>query len=111
LIDGQRVSVKLIKTKGDLLYPVKAITQDGTVLDVKAIDTDGEIIDVKGVSKTGNIVHLRAIRPQVIMYNIIAVSPDGKVNDVKGIKMMNQEVEAVIHGVNIFAHVKALTQD
>jgi len=111
LIDGQRVSVKLIKTKGDLLYPVKAITQDGTILDVKAIDTDGEIIDVKGVSKTGNIVHLRAIRPQVIMYNIIAVSPDGKVNDVKGIKMMDQEVEAVIHGVNIFAHVKALTQD
>jgi hypothetical protein len=78
---------------------------------VKAIDSDGEVIDVKGISKTGNIVHLRAIRPQVIMYNIIAVSPDGKVNNVKGIKMMDQEVETVIHGVKVFAHVKALKQD
>lgn len=111
LINGQRVSIKLIKIKGDSFYPVKAITQDGTILDVKAIDSDGEVIDVKGISKTGNIVHLRAIRPQVIMYNIIAVSPDGKVNNVKGIKMMDQEVETVIHGVKVFAHVKALKQD
>ena len=111
LMNGQRVSIKLIKVKGDPFYPLKAITQDGTILDVKAIDTDGEIIDVKGISKTGNIVHLRAIRPQVIMYSIIAVSPNGQVNNVKGIKMMDQEVETVIHGVKIFAHVKALKQD
>lgn len=111
LMNGQRVSIKLIKVKGDRFYPVKAITENGTIMDVKAIDTDGELIDVKGISKTGNIVNIRAIRPQVLMYNIIAVSPDGKVNGVKGIKMMDQEVETVIHGVKIFAHVKALKQD
>lgn len=111
LIDGQRVSIKLISVKNDALYPVKAIKQDGTILDVKAIDEDGEMIDVKGYSKSGNVIHIRAIRPQPIMYTIIAVAPDGKVNAVKGIKMMDEEVEAVIGGVDIFAHVKALTQN
>lgn len=111
LINGERVAIKLIVDKKDHLYPVKAIMTDGTLLDVKAIDEDGELIDVKGFSKTGNIVHLRAIRSQPIMYTIIAVSPDGKVNDVKGVKMTNEDVESVIHGVKVFAHVKALTQN
>jgi len=111
LIDGERVAIKLIVVKNDPLYPVKAIREDGTILDVKAIDEDGELIDVKGFSKTGNIVHLRAIRSQPIMYTIIAVSPDGKVNDVKGVKMTKEEVETEIHGVKIYAHVKALSQD
>ena len=111
LVNGERVAVKLIVKENDRLYPVKAIMSDGTILDVKAIDEDGEIIDVKGFSKTGNIVNIRAIRPQPIMYNIIAVSPDGKVNDVKGIKMMTQEVETVLHGVKVFAHIKAMSQD
>ena len=111
LIDGKRVAIKLIKVKNDHLYPVKAIMDDGTVLDVKAIDEDGELIDVKGFSKSGNIVNIRAIRSQPIMYTIIAVSPDGKVNDVKGVKMTSQEIETVLHGVKVFAHVKALTQN
>ena len=101
----------MVKDKNDPLYPVKAITADGTIMDVKAIDEDGELIDVKGFSKSGNIVHIRAIRSQPIMYTIIAVSPNGRVNDVKGVKMMNDEVEAVIHGVKVFAHVKALSQN
>lgn len=111
LIYGKRVAIKLIKVKNDNLYPVKAIMDDGTILDVKAIDEDGEFIDVKGFSKSGNIVNIRAIRSQPIMYTIIAVSPDGRVNDVKGVKMTTQEVETVLHGVKVFAHVKALTQN
>ena len=111
LIDGQKVAVKLIVDDNERLYPVKAIKADGTILDVKAIDEDGEIIDVKGFSKTGNIIHMRAIRPQPIMYNIIAVAPDGRVNTVKGIKMMTEKVEMVLHGVKVFAHVKAITQN
>lgn len=111
LVNGEKVAVKLIVKQNDRLYPVKAIMSDGTILDVKAIDEDGEIIDVKGFSKTGNIVHIRAIRPQPIMYTIIAVAPNGKVNDVKGIKMMTDEVETVLHGVKVFAHIKALPQN
>jgi len=110
LVNGERLPVKLIVKNSDPLYPLKAITHDGTLLDVKALDPDGEIIAVKGFSKSGNIVHIRAIRPQNIMYNIIAVSPDGKVNTVKGVKLMDEEVETVINGVKVFAHVKALTQ-
>lgn len=111
LINGERAAIKLIKVKNDHLYPVKAIMADGTILDVKAIDKDGELIDIKGFSKSGNIIHIRAIRSQPIMYTIIAVSPEGRVNDVKGVKMTNDEVETVIHGVKVFAHVKALTQN
>jgi len=111
LVNGVRVAVKLIVKENDRFYPVKAIMSDGTILDVKAIDEDGEIIDIKGISKTGNIVHIRAIRPQTVLYNIVAVSPDGKVNDVKGIKLMTEEVETVLHGVKVFAHIKALKQN
>lgn len=111
LVNGERLPVKLIVKKSDALYPLKAIDLDGNILDVKALDPDGEIISVKGISKSGNIVHIRAIRPQNIMYNIIAVSPEGKVNAVKGIKMMDEEVETVINGIKVFAHVKALTQN
>ncbi len=111
LVDGQRLPIKLIVKKNDKLYPVKAIAQDGSILDIKAITDDGEIIDVKGFSRSGNIVHIRAISPQPIMYSVIAVAPDGRVNHVKGIKMMEDEVETIINGVEVFAHVKALTQN
>ncbi len=110
LVNGEHLPVKLIVKNSDALYPLKAIANDGSILDVKALDPDGEIIDVKGISKSGNIVHIRAIRPQNIMYNIIAVSPDGNVNSVKGVKLNDEEVETVINGVKVFAHVKALTQ-
>ncbi len=111
IVNGQRLPIKLIVKKSDALYPVKAISLNGDLLDVKALTDDGEIIDIKGISKTGNIVHIRAITPQPIMYTIIAVSPSGKVNQVKGIKLMDEEVETVINGVQVFAHVKALTQN
>lgn len=111
LVNGERLPVKLIVDYSVSLYPLIAITNDGSILNVKALDPDGEVITIKGFSKSGNIVHIRAIRPQNIMYNIIAVSPDGKVNTVKGIKMMDEEVETVINGILVFAHVKALTQD
>ncbi|MEP2936170.1 MAG: hypothetical protein ABJM06_12820 [Gilvibacter sp.] len=111
LVKGERVAVKIIVKDEDQYYPVKAITSDGTILDVKAIDEDGEIIDIKGISKTGNIVHIRAVRPQTVLYNIVAVAPNGKVNDVKGIKMMSEDLETVLYGVKVFAHIKAITQN
>ncbi|MEZ4874300.1 MAG: hypothetical protein R2793_02290 [Flavobacteriaceae bacterium] len=111
LVNGERLPVKLIVKKSDPVYPLRVITPNGGIMDVVALDPDGETIAIKGISKSGNIVHIRAIRPQNIMYNIIAVSPDGETNSVKGVKMMDEEVETVINGVSIFAHVKALTQN
>ena len=83
---------------------------DGTLLDIKAITENGQILDVKGTSKSGNIVHLRAIDKDYKRYNIIAISPYGNVMAAKGVKMMDTEVEAVINGVKIFAHVKSIPQ-
>jgi len=111
LINGEKLPLKLIVKGDDVYYPLKGIYGDGTLLDIKAINDDGEIIDVKGVAKSGNIVHIRAIGENAEFYNIIAISSEGKVNTVKGIKMTDSEVETIVNGVEIHAHVKSLKQD
>jgi hypothetical protein len=103
--------LKLIVKESDMYYPVKAIDDDGTLIDIKAITDDGQILDVKGVSTSGNIVNVKAISANSTFYNIIAISPEGRVNTVKGVKMTDTQVETVINGVSIFAHIKALKQD
>ena len=110
LVNGQTMPIKMIVKEDDKYYPVKAIDHDGRILDVKAIGEDGEILDVKGVSRMGSIVEIRAIDKDQNQYNVISVSPTQGVNHVKGLKMFNEEVEAVIHGHKIFAHVKSLRQ-
>lgn len=111
IMNGQRLPLKLIVKNNDRYYPLKGITNDGTLINIKAISEEGDLLDVKGVSKSGNIVHIRAIKEDAIFYNIIAESPQGKVNNVKGIKMGDSTLETTINGVPIFAHVKALRQD
>jgi hypothetical protein len=111
IVDGMRLPIKLIANSGEKFYPVKAIDAKGNLIDIKAITEKGEILDVKGFSRSGNIIHLKAITKDHKNYNIISISPDSKVNSVKGIKMMEQEVEATLLGVEIFAHVKSLSQD
>lgn len=111
IVDGMRLPVKVITKNGDTYYPVKAIDAKGNLIDIKAITEKGEILDVKGFSRTGNIIHIKALTKDNRNYNIISISPDSKVNNVKGIKMMEQEIEATLLGVDIFAHVKALSQD
>ncbi len=110
LVNGQAIPIKMIVKKNDKYYPVKAIDNDGRMLDIKAIGEDGEILDVKGVSRMGSIVEVRAIDKEQRQYNVISISPQEGVNHVKGVKMFNEEVEAVIHGIKIFAHVKSLRQ-
>jgi hypothetical protein len=110
LVNGQTIPIKMIVKENDQYYPVKAIDNDGRILDVKAIGEDGEILDVKGVSRMGSIVEVRAIDKEQNQYNVISISPVEGVNHVKGLKMFNEEVEAVIHGIKIFAHVKSLRQ-
>ena len=110
LVNEQTIPIKMIVKENDQYYPVKAIANDGTILDVKAIGEEGEILDVKGVSRMGSIIEVRAIDKDQNQYNVISISPVEGVNHVKGLKMFNEEVEAVIHGIKIFAHVKSLRQ-
>jgi len=111
IVNGNRLPIKLIIQGNNQYYPVKAIDNDGVLMDIKAFTEDGRRLDLKGVSKIGNIVNLRAITNNAVHYNIIAVSPDGAVNDVKGVKMMDDSVETIINSVSIYAHVKALKQN
>jgi hypothetical protein len=90
---------------------VKAIRKDGSLLNIKAINEDGSIIDVKGVSQSGNVIDLMAITADSKTYNLISISPFSEVNAVKGVKMTDSPVEAVVNGVSIFAHVKAIKQN
>lgn len=110
LINNKKVSVKVLVSE-DRYLPVKAIRDDGTILDIKAITEDGDKLDVKGVSQSGNIIHLKAINKNGSFCTIEAISPKGWINDVKGVKMFKEPVEAVINGVEIYAHIKALTQN
>lgn len=111
IVNGERLPVKLLTKTDEPYYPVKAIAPDGTILDVKAFNEDGSILDVKGVSRSGNVIHIRAIAKDKTRYNVIAVSPFGVVNSVKGVKMLDQDVETVINGITVFAHIKAMQQD
>jgi hypothetical protein len=110
LVDGKHLPIKLILKNNERYFPVKAIDDKGALVNIKVVGDNREILDIKGVSKSGNIIHLRAITRDSVFYNIIAISPEGKVNAVKGIKMLDTPVEAVINGVSIFAHVKAIDQ-
>ena len=110
LVEGKQLPVKLIMKNEDWYFPVKAIDENGTLINIKVLADDGEILPIKGVRKTGNIVHLRAITRDSVFYNIIAISPEGKVNSVKGMKMLDTPEETVINGVSVFAHVKAIDQ-
>ena len=112
LVNDKRLPIKIILPKGDEKYfPLVAITDDGGMLKIIAINDEGEYLEVKGHSKSGNIIHISAITEDEMGYNIIAISPFGEVNAVMGIKMLDSTEEAVINGVTIFAHVKAIKQN
>ncbi len=110
LVDGKRLPIKLIVEEGAPYYAVKAIRPDGTLMGVKALTPRGEPLNIKGINRTGNVINLRAITQEGIFFNIVAVSPEGVMNYVKGLKMMDEDQEAIINGVPVFAHVKALKQ-
>ncbi|MEJ2583892.1 MAG: hypothetical protein P8Z38_02250 [Robiginitalea sp.] len=109
LMEGKKAPVKIL-VSGDAYAPVKALGEDGTIYDIKALTPEGERLDVKGVKKSGNITHIKAINSKGEFYGIKAISPDGMLNDVKGVKMTETDQEAVINGVKVHAHIKALPQ-
>ena len=110
LVKGQTIPIKMIMKNGEEFYPIKAIDYEGKILDVKAIDDDGSILDVKGVSRMGNTIEVRAIDKDGAQLDVISISPIKGINHIKGLKMFSDDVEAVIQGHKIFAHVKSLSQ-
>ena len=108
-VKGKRLSVEVLVSE-DKYLPVKAIDTDGTIMDIKAITAKGEILDIKGVSQTENIIHIKAINKKGEFYGVKAIAPKGWLNDVKGVKTSEENVEAVINGVEVYAHIKGLTQ-
>jgi len=111
LVGEKKTAVKVLPTKpGDKYAPVKAIAEDGTLLDIKALTPEGVKLDVKGVSSAGGVTAIKAITPDGTNYGIKAISPEGRVFDVKGIKMNKDAVEGTVNGVDFAAHVKAVPQ-
>ncbi len=109
MVGKKRLPVKML-ISDDKYTPVKAIGEDGTVYDIKAISPEGDKMDVKGIKRAGDIIHLKAISKEGDFYAVKAISPDGQLNDVKGVKVSEEKLEATVHGVEIFAHIKALPQ-
>ncbi|MEE4248284.1 MAG: hypothetical protein V2I33_23080, partial [Kangiellaceae bacterium] len=89
--------VKLVMTGNT--YALKAIKNDGSVLDIKAITEDGEQFAIKGLKRTGNTVSIRVMGKGNNIFKVFAISPEGLVNDVKGIKMLKDNIETVVNGV------------
>ena len=108
-VNGNRLPLKILVSE-DKYMPVKAIDTDGTIIDIKALTTDGQVLDVKGVSQSGNIINIKAINKDGKFYGVKAISPKGWLNDVKGVKATNKVIETKINGVEVYAHVKGLTQ-
>ena len=112
IVSGKRLSVKIILPTGnDKYFPLVAIDENGKLLKIVAINDNGKFIEIKGHCKSGNIIHISAIKEDNMGYNILAISPYGEVNSVVGMKMLDTTEEAVINGVSVYAHVKAIKQN
>lgn len=108
-VGDAKLPVKIL-VSDDQYAPVKAIGIGGVIYDIKAITSDGDIFDVKGVGQSGNIINIKAINKEGEFYGIKAISTDGQLNDVKGIKMIKDQLETTIEGVEVHAHIKGLVQ-
>ncbi|MBO3116973.1 hypothetical protein J4050_09450 [Winogradskyella sp. DF17] len=108
LSNGERLPVKLILNKKEDLFPLNGIDKAGNLISIKALTEDGKRLDVRGVRRIGNTIAIRAIGPNGSQYSLLAMAPDGMVNTIKGLKMASQNLEMVINGIEVFAHVKAM---
>jgi hypothetical protein len=106
-INGSKKPVKMLVSE-DNYAPVKAIGDDGKIYDIKALTAEGEKLDVKGIKPYGNIIQIKAIGKDGTFYGVKAISPHGNLHDVKGVKMVEDRVEMLLNGVEVYAHVKAL---
>jgi hypothetical protein len=109
-IGDKKVPVKVMFTTSPEYAPVKAIDEKGTKYDLKSFGDDGKEYLIIGTKTSGNITHIKASIPSGGYYGVKAISPEGHLMDIKGIKMTDQDIEAWINGVPVYAHVKALPQ-
>jgi hypothetical protein len=108
-VKGKILPIKILVNE-DKFAPVKAISEDGSTYNIMAIAPNGDRFRVKGVQRLGNIIDIKAIDNNGEHYGIKAISPNGQLHDVKGIKMKKEDLEYSLHGLDIYAHVKALPQ-
>ncbi|MDA7803861.1 hypothetical protein N8987_04725 [Crocinitomix sp.] len=108
-VGEEKVPVKILMSE-DKYSPIKGIGADGTIYEIKAITPEGNKLDVKGVSRSGNIINIKAISEDGAFYSIKAISKEGQLNDVKGVKMSDEDLELMLNGAEVHAHIKALPQ-
>ncbi|MGB5417233.1 DUF7486 family protein [Algibacter sp.] len=111
IVDGEHLPVKLIVDETEIYFPLKAISNDGTLFDIMAITEENDQMPIKGIGKSGNIVYIKVIDKDNSFYKVFAISPKGIINDIKGIKLLDTKEETTINDVSIYAHVKALKQN
>ena len=109
-MDNTKVPVKVMFTTSESYAPVKAVDKDGKKYDLKAFTEEGEAYIIIGAKTAGNLTHIKAVVPEGGYLGVKAISPEGHLMDIKGIKMTNEDIEAWINGVPVYAHVKALPQ-
>ncbi len=108
-VNDKKLPIKIILPNANGKYfPMVAIDENGKTLKIIAVNEEGKYLEVKGHTKSGNIIYISAITADNMGYNIIAISPFGEVNTVNGIKMLDATEEAIINGVSVYAHVKAI---
>lgn len=100
--------IKIIASQSAFL-PVKAIAPDGALWDVKALDAEGRQVDVKAVGHAGSILHVKAVHADLSFSAIKAIDPDGHMRDIKGIRTVAHGAEDRVNGVDIHAHLKAIS--
>ncbi len=107
---GDKILPVKILTNNGKFTPLKAIDEDGTLYNIKAISPNGDRLNIMGVKRSGNIIHIKAIDKNGNYYGVKAISPAGELNDVKGIKTTKKDLEYVLYGAPVYAHVKAISQ-
>lgn len=104
-VNDSVLPIKLIDQGNDFLS-VKAIAEDGTLLDIKGID-DNDTLDIKGVAQSGVVVHIKAVEADGSQHGVKAIGPDGRTYDVKGLRF-SDGMEGTINGVEFHGHIKAI---
>ena len=109
LVGGKVTVDKAHLTDPDVVEAIRTALEERGVLVFPELNlTDDERLDVKGVAQTGHLYHIKAIGPDRALYGVKAISPTGQMRDIKGVQVDPEEVEAVMNGVKVAAHVKAL---
>lgn len=104
------VFIKIIKT--DDGFDVGGIDDYGRPYEIRATAENGDVFEVESGEQKGNVIPIYVAGPNGKKYPVKAISSEGHKFDVKGIKVLKDDADGSIPGVNgnvyYFAHIKAL---